>query len=93
MSMRGTENVGAEWEDIRAAVEEVTAHDVEFWKSLAVLISPRYWKLALAAVLIPFFQQFTGMNAIMFYGKFPFLLPMSKLQCQRCQPCETEHAH
>lgn len=62
--MRGTENVGAEWADIQAAVEEVKAHEVEFWKSLAVLFSPRYWKLALASVAIPFFQQFTGMVCI-----------------------------
>ena len=68
MRMRGTENVTAEWEDIRAAVEEVKANDVAFWKSLAVLMSPRYWKLAIASFAIPFFQQFTGMNAIMFYG-------------------------
>ncbi|KAK9915451.1 hypothetical protein WJX75_009367 [Coccomyxa subellipsoidea] len=66
--MRGTDNVGAEWADIQAAVEEVKAHEVEFWKSLAVLFSPRFWKLALASVAIPFFQQFTGMNAIMFYA-------------------------
>ena len=62
--MRGTENVGAEWADIQAAVEEVKAHEVQFWKSLAVLFSPRYWKLALASVAIPFFQQFTGMVCI-----------------------------
>lgn len=73
--MRGTENVTAEWEDIRAAVEEFKAHDVQFWKSLAVLMSPRYWKLALASVAIPFFQQFTGMNAIMFYGECVTALP------------------
>ena len=70
--MRGTDNVGAEWADIQAAVEEVKAHEVEFWKSLAVLFSPRFWKLALASVAIPFFQQFTGMNAIMFYGALFF---------------------
>jgi hypothetical protein len=76
--MRGTDNVGAEWADIQAAVEEVKAHEVEFWKSLAVLFSPRFWKLALASVAIPFFQQFTGMNAIMFYGALFFSFSVSR---------------
>jgi hypothetical protein len=67
-NMRGTRNVDAEWDDIKGAVEEVKAHDVRFWKSLGVLFSRRYWKLAVASAAIPFFQQFTGMNAIMFYG-------------------------
>jgi hypothetical protein len=66
--MRGCENVGAEWEDIRAAVEDLRAHDVAFWASLGVLFSPRYWKLALASVAVPAFQQLTGINAIMFFA-------------------------
>ena len=40
-----------------AAVEETRLHEVAFWKTLGVLFSGKYWKVALAAVAIPFFQQ------------------------------------
>lgn len=89
--MRGTENVGAEWADIQAAVEEVKAHEVEFWKSLAVLFSPHYWKLALASVAIPFFQQFTGMVRVAHPVRACNLTCLLPLTGQLDQPFFTSH--
>ena len=55
--------------DIQRNAQETRAES--FWGSIAILYSRRHWKQASAALLIPFFQQFTGMNAIMFYGDGP----------------------
>lgn len=40
-----------------------------FRGSITMLYSRAHWKQAVAALLIPWFQQFSGINSIMFYGK------------------------
>jgi hypothetical protein len=55
--------------DIQKNAQET--REETFWGSISTLYSRRHWKQASAALLIPFFQQFTGMNAIMFYGDAP----------------------
>ncbi len=52
--------------DIQRNAKETSGES--FWASVAMLYSRGHYKQAMAALLIPFFQQFTGMNAIMFYG-------------------------
>ncbi|KAK9908622.1 hypothetical protein WJX75_000533 [Coccomyxa subellipsoidea] len=52
--------------DIQKNAQET--REETFWGSISTLYSRRHWKQASAALLIPFFQQFTGMNAIMFYA-------------------------
>ncbi|EIE25408.1 general substrate transporter, partial [Coccomyxa subellipsoidea C-169] len=52
--------------DIQRNAKETSGES--FWASVAMLYSRGHYKQAMAALLIPFFQQFTGMNAIMFYA-------------------------
>jgi hypothetical protein len=64
--MRGVDDVSLEFEKISANAEETRQESL--WGSAQTLYSKAHYKQAMAACLIPFFQQFTGMNAIMFYG-------------------------
>ncbi|GAU51723.1 hypothetical protein TSUD_415280 [Trifolium subterraneum] len=62
--IRGIDNVDEEFQDLVDAREE--AKKVEhLWKNI---IKPRYRPQLTFCTLIPFFQQFTDINAIMFYA-------------------------
>ncbi|XP_031374148.1 sugar transport protein 10-like [Punica granatum] len=66
--IRGTENVDAEFEDLIAASE--AAQKVQQpWKNMFL---PRYRPQLVICSLIPFFQQITGINVIMFYAPVLF---------------------
>lgn len=60
--IRGTKNVDAEFADME---EAVAASRQGNWRKL---FTRAYRPQLTCAVLIPFFQQFTGINAIMFYA-------------------------
>lgn len=62
--MRGTERVEAELADITDAVAEAKQSKGSF----KLLTQRRHLPQLLFAVLIPIFQQYTGINAFMFYG-------------------------
>ena len=66
-AMRGVEDVSIELQEIIQNAQE--ARNDSLLGSAKALYSKAHYKQAMAACLIPFFQQFTGMNAIMFYGK------------------------
>ncbi|KAJ7942641.1 putative Sugar transporter [Quillaja saponaria] len=62
--IRGTKNVEEEFQDLIDAVE--TAKKVEHpWKNIT---QPKYRPQLVMSTLIPFFQQLTGINVIMFYA-------------------------
>ena len=61
--IRGTQNVTAEYEDMIEASEIAQTIKNPFRN----ILQPRNRPQVVMAVLIPFFQQFTGINAIMFY--------------------------
>ncbi len=63
--LRKCEDVRAEIDDIREASR--LAHAVTPWQSWKLLFTRRYLPQLVVSILIPFFQQFTGINAIMFY--------------------------
>ena len=63
--LRKSEDVRAELDDIREASR--LAHSVSIWQSWRLLGTRRHLPQLVISVLIPFFQQFTGINAIMFY--------------------------
>lgn len=66
--IRGTPNIDAEFNDIVAASE--TSKQVKHpW---ATLRKRKYRPQLVLAVLIPFFQQFTGLNVITFYAPILF---------------------
>lgn len=68
MKIRGTENVKEEFEDILDAYEKSKQVE-EPWTN----IMQRHNRPQLTfAVIIPFFQQFTGINVIMFYAPVLF---------------------
>ncbi|KAK9914843.1 hypothetical protein WJX75_001199 [Coccomyxa subellipsoidea] len=60
--IRGTKNVEAEYQDMQDAVE---LSKLGNWRKLFTRL---YRPQLLATLVIPFFQQFTGINAIMFYA-------------------------
>ncbi|PRW33669.1 H(+) hexose cotransporter 2 [Chlorella sorokiniana] len=63
--IRGTEEVDAEYSDIlEAAQSAAQVSELQAWKNLA---KREYRPAAVLAVAIPTFQQWTGINAIMFY--------------------------
>eukprot|EP00884_Botryococcus_braunii_P001880 jgi/Botrbrau1/11693/Bobra.0195s0024.1 len=66
--VRGTIEVDAEYDDIRIASE--TTRSVK--NPLANILSRGYRAELTMAILIPVFQQFTGINAIMFYAPVLF---------------------
>ncbi|KAL6771087.1 HUP3 [Auxenochlorella protothecoides x Auxenochlorella symbiontica] len=63
--LRGTKDVEAEMEDILEATE--LASLVTLRQSYTMLLTKAYRPQLILSCLIPFFQQFTGINAIMFY--------------------------
>lgn len=66
--IRGTEDIKAEFEDLVAASEE--AKSVEHpWRNVMMR---RHRPQLTMAILVPFFQQLTGMNIIMFYAPVLF---------------------
>ncbi|KAK9931490.1 hypothetical protein M0R45_018764 [Rubus argutus] len=66
--IRGTENVNEEFQDLVDATE--AANKVENqWTNI---VQPRYRPQLVMCVLIPFFQQLTGINVIMFYAPVLF---------------------
>lgn len=62
--IRGTEHVDVEFEDICEAV--TIAQSVK--NPYRTICKRRYWPQLVITVLIPAFQQLTGINAIMFYA-------------------------
>jgi hypothetical protein len=63
VKMRGTDKVDEELCHIQANLADM--RNDSLLSSARTLFSWAHWKQALACVAIPFFQQFTGMNAIM----------------------------
>ncbi|KAL3583980.1 hypothetical protein D5086_015041 [Populus alba] len=67
-AIRGADNVEAEFQDLVDASE--AAKKVENpWKNI---LQPRYRPQLVICALIPFFQQITGINVIMFYAPVLF---------------------
>eukprot|EP00897_Mesotaenium_endlicherianum_P010511 jgi/Mesen1/9489/ME000063S08939 len=62
-NIRGTKNVQAEYDDILSASQRAS----EVQRPYLTIFSKDYRPELTFAILIPFFQQFTGINAIMFY--------------------------
>ncbi|KAJ4763587.1 Sugar carrier protein C [Rhynchospora pubera] len=66
--IRGTEDVGAEYEDLVAASEE--AKQIKHpWRNI---LEKRNRPPLTMSICIPFFQQLTGINVIMFYAPVLF---------------------
>ncbi|KAJ0971880.1 hypothetical protein J5N97_019839 [Dioscorea zingiberensis] len=66
--IRGTEDIQMEYDDMVAASEEARAIQHP-WSNI---IKRKYRPQLTVAILIPFFQQFTGINVIMFYAPVLF---------------------
>lgn len=66
--MRGTEDVGAEFEDLMQASQDCKAVKHP-WRQI---MERRYRPVLVMAVGIPFFQQVTGINIITFYAPLIF---------------------
>ncbi|KAF4355595.1 hypothetical protein CsatB_026608 [Cannabis sativa] len=67
--IRGTKNVEEEYQDLLQASE--AAKKVEHpWRNI---LQPRYRPQLVICSVIPFFQQLTGINVIMFYAPVLFL--------------------
>lgn len=63
--IRGTDNVDVEFEDICEAVRLSNQVKSNPYRTIC---RRRYWPQLVISVLIPMFQQLTGINAIMFYA-------------------------
>ena len=68
VKIRGTDDVHDEYADMVAASEEAAAVERP-WRNI---LEPRYRPQLTVAVLIPFFQQLTGINVVMFYAPVLF---------------------
>ncbi|KAJ0975928.1 hypothetical protein J5N97_017893 [Dioscorea zingiberensis] len=66
--IRGTEHIQLEFDDMVAASEEAKAIEHP-WSNI---MRSKYRPQLTMAILIPFFQQFTGINVIMFYAPVLF---------------------
>ncbi|GBF88955.1 sugar transport protein [Raphidocelis subcapitata] len=62
--IRGTEHVDVEFEDIVEAVNVASSVGNPY----RTIVRRRYWPQLTITILIPVFQQLTGINAIMFYA-------------------------
>jgi MFS family permease len=62
--IRGTDNVDVEFEDIVEAVR-ISSSVKNPWRTIT---RRRYWPQLVISILVPIFQQLTGINAIMFYA-------------------------
>lgn len=63
--IRGTENIQVEYEDILMATQQAQTVQVNPYRTL---LKRQYRPQLIITVLMPFFQQFTGINAIIFYS-------------------------
>ena len=68
LKIRGVDNVDEEFNDLVAASEESKKIE-DPWTNL---LKRKYRPQLVFAILIPFFQQFTGMNVFMFYAPVLF---------------------
>nr|XP_043622894.1 sugar carrier protein C-like [Erigeron canadensis] len=68
--IRGVDDVQEEFNDLVAACEQSKRMDQNPLRNL--FLDRRYRPQATFAILIPFFQQFTGMNVFMFYAPVLF---------------------
>ncbi|KAF7846975.1 hypothetical protein BT93_L3521 [Corymbia citriodora subsp. variegata] len=66
--IRGTENVDCEFQDLVLASEAAKRVDHP-WRNI---LQPRYRPQLVICTLVPFFQQLTGINVIMFYAPVLF---------------------
>ncbi|KAJ8509672.1 hypothetical protein OPV22_000106 [Ensete ventricosum] len=66
--IRGTEDIRAEYDDLVAASDEAKSVDHPWSK----ILQRKYRPQLTVAILIPFFQQLTGINVIMFYAPVLF---------------------
>lgn len=66
--VRGVDNIEAEFLDIQSACE-VAARVKHPWRNI---IKPRYRPQLVFCIILEFFQQFTGINAIIFYAPVLF---------------------
>ncbi|XP_071709232.1 sugar carrier protein C-like [Rutidosis leptorrhynchoides] len=66
IKIRGVKNVDEEYDDLVAASQESKKYS---WKNL---FTRKYRPQLIFTILIPFFQQFTGMNVFMFYAPVLF---------------------
>jgi MFS family permease len=62
--IRGTDQVSVEMDDIVEAVR-ISAFVKNPWRTIT---RRRYWPQLIISILVPMFQQLTGINAIMFYA-------------------------
>lgn len=62
--VRGTKDIDAELADIKDAVEEAKRSKISF----ALFTQRRHIPQLFFTILIPLFQQFTGINCFIFYG-------------------------
>ncbi|KAL6843084.1 hypothetical protein ACP4OV_026797 [Aristida adscensionis] len=69
VKIRGTDDVLDEFDDMVAA-SEAAAAVAHPWRNI---LAPKYRPQLTVAVLVPFFQQLTGINVIMFYAPVLFL--------------------
>jgi len=67
--LRGTEDIDIEYEDILMAVQQSKMIDENPYKTL---FRKQYRPQLIITILMPFFQQFTGINAIIFYSPVLF---------------------
>lgn len=68
IKVRGVDDVDEEFDDLIAA-SEASKQVEDPWKNL---FKPKYRPQLVMAILIPFFQQVTGINVIMFYAPVLF---------------------
>ncbi|XVE92940.1 hypothetical protein REPUB_Repub01dG0147100 [Reevesia pubescens] len=66
--IRGTQHVDAEFQDLVDATEAAKKVDHP-WRNI---LQPRYRPQLVLCTLVPFFQQLTGINVIMFYAPVLF---------------------
>ncbi len=62
--IRGTEQIDAEYEDIIDNLEQSKNAENPY----LAIIKRRHWPQLVICLLCPFFQQFSGINAVMFYS-------------------------
>ena len=68
MKIRGTDEIQLEYDDLVAASQEAKLIEHP-WLNI---LEPKYRPQLTMAILIPFLQQFTGINVIMFYAPVLF---------------------
>ncbi|RXH78562.1 hypothetical protein DVH24_002080 [Malus domestica] len=67
--IRGTDNVDNEFQDLLAATDDAQKVENQ-WTNIT---QPRYRPQLVICILVPFFQQLTGINVIMFYAPVLFM--------------------